>query len=192
MLQKVTHRPELAEESYIQLTEIKEKYYGDASESLMITLKNLGGVQTMQDKYIEAQESLERAVNVINNIVDQNKIKDEKIFKQHATEVIIILMSIQEKVCLKTGINYDKLSWYERTLAKINGTDKSPQIAQFLMLKAKTMQGLAADASLVLNTITRAVEMQEELEQDKPAKSVHLGRYLYFMGTVHLGMDNKD
>lgn len=45
---------------------------------------------------------------------------------------------------------------------------------------------------MILNTITRAVEMQEEIEQDKEVKSVHLGRYLYFMGTVHLGMDNKE
>lgn len=145
MLYKITGKPELSEEAYLQLVEIKEKYYGDASESLMITLKNLGGVQTMQDKYKEAQDSLEKGVTIINNIVDQGKVKDEKIFKQHATEIIVILMSIQDKVSFQTGLNYDKLTWYENTLVKITGSDKNTQHAQFLMLKAKTMQTLGAE-----------------------------------------------
>lgn len=44
LLQKVTQKYEEAEESYKNLVSIKEQYYGETSESLVISLKNLGAV----------------------------------------------------------------------------------------------------------------------------------------------------
>ena len=44
MLYKVTGKEDKSEEMYKTLVEIKRKYYGESSESLMVTLKNLGGV----------------------------------------------------------------------------------------------------------------------------------------------------
>ena len=56
------------------------------------------------------------------------------------------------------------------------------------MLKAKTMQITpGTDPELVLSTIQRAVNIQESVDKDKP--SVHLGRFLYFMGTVYMGLE---
>ena len=65
-----------SEEMYKTLVEIKRKYYGESSESLMVTLKNLGGVQIMMGKYEEAIASLEESIKVINRIIDGNKAKD--------------------------------------------------------------------------------------------------------------------
>jgi hypothetical protein len=61
---------------YKILVEIKRKYYGESSESLMVTLKNLGGVQIMMGKYEEAIANLEESIKVINRIIDGNKAKD--------------------------------------------------------------------------------------------------------------------
>ena len=76
MLYKVTGKEDKSEEMYKTLVEIKRKYYGEASESLMVTLKNLGGVQIMTGKYEEAITSLEESIKVINRIIDGNKAKD--------------------------------------------------------------------------------------------------------------------
>jgi hypothetical protein len=59
MLYKVTGKEEESEKMYKTLVQIKLKYYGEASESLMVTLKNLGGVQIMMGKPEEAFASLE-------------------------------------------------------------------------------------------------------------------------------------
>lgn len=62
MLYKVTGREDKSEEMYKTLVEIKRKYYGESSESLMVTLKNLGGVQIMRGKYAEAIGTLEESI----------------------------------------------------------------------------------------------------------------------------------
>jgi len=41
---------------------------------------------------------------------------------------------------------------------------------------------------LVLGNVQRAIDIHEEVEKDKPLKSVHLGRYLYFKGTILMGL----
>ena len=76
MLYKVTGKEDKSEEMYKTLVEIKRKYYGESSESLMVTLKNLGGVQIMRGKYEEAIGTLEESIKVINRIIDGNKAKD--------------------------------------------------------------------------------------------------------------------
>ena len=76
MLYKVTGKEEESEKMYKTLVQIKLKYYGEASESLMVTLKNLGGVQIMMGKPEEAIASLEKSLNVINKIIDDKKAKD--------------------------------------------------------------------------------------------------------------------
>jgi hypothetical protein len=63
----------------------------------MVTMKNLGGVQIMSNKYQEAIETLEADLDVINKIVDGNRAKDLQSFRQHATEVVVLLMTIQER-----------------------------------------------------------------------------------------------
>jgi tetratricopeptide (TPR) repeat protein len=91
LLQKVTGQSEKAEESYKRLVRIKENYYGETSESLVISLKNLGAVQVAQDKYEEAQQTLNRAVDILEKLVDGNKIKDKQSMKQHGSEVIFLI-----------------------------------------------------------------------------------------------------
>jgi tetratricopeptide (TPR) repeat protein len=76
MLYKVTGKEEESEKMYKTLVQIKLKYYGEASESLMVTLKNLGGVQIMMGKPEEAIASLEKSLYVINKIIDDKKAKD--------------------------------------------------------------------------------------------------------------------
>lgn len=41
---------------------------------------------------------------------------------------------------------------------------------------------------LTLANVQRAIDIHEEIEKDKPLKSVHLGRYLYFKGTILIGL----
>ena len=36
--------------------------------------------------------------------------------------------------------------------------------------------------------VQRAIDIHEEIEKDRPVKSVHLGRYLYFKGTILMGL----
>jgi hypothetical protein len=74
-------------------------------------------------------------------------------------------------------------------MVKIHGNDKNIYLAQFLIIKARKMQmteGINPELTLV--NVQRAVEIHEEIEKDKPLKSVHLGRYLYFKGTVLMGL----
>ena len=80
-LYKVTGKEEQSEQMYKTLVEIKRKYYGEASESLMVTLKNLGGVQIMMGKPDEAIATLEEAIQVIHRIIDGNKSKDINLFR---------------------------------------------------------------------------------------------------------------
>jgi len=94
MLYKVTGREEKSEEMYKILVDIKRKYYGESSESLMVTLKNLGGVQIMMGKSEEAIANLEDSIKVINRIIDGNKAKDQSAFRTHATEVTILIMTV--------------------------------------------------------------------------------------------------
>ena len=94
MLYKVTGREDKSEEMYKTLVEIKRKYYGESSESLMVTLKNLGGVQIMMGKSEEAIANLEESIKVINRVIDGNKAKDQSAFRTHATEVTILIMTV--------------------------------------------------------------------------------------------------
>ena len=41
---------------------------------------------------------------------------------------------------------------------------------------------------LTLANVQRAIDIHEELEKDRLTKSVHLGRYLYFKGTILMGL----
>ena len=41
---------------------------------------------------------------------------------------------------------------------------------------------------LPLANVQRAIDIHEEIEKDRPLKSVHLGRYLYFKGTILMGL----
>lgn len=127
-LYKVTGKEAESERMYSNLVKIKKKYYGEASESLMVTLKNLGGVQIMSGKYQEAIETLEEAIQVIHRIIDGNRAKDPQAFRTHATEIVILLMTIQER---QPGypIDFSRVNRYEDTLVKIHGNDKNIYIA---------------------------------------------------------------
>ena len=75
---------------------IKELYYGDASETLVIALKNLGAVQAIQKKNEESMATLDRAITVAKRILDANKVKDKALFKQHVSEIIFLLQTVNE------------------------------------------------------------------------------------------------
>lgn len=136
---------------------IKEIYYGEYSESLITALKNLGGIQYMNNKIDESIATLERAVNNVNKVISANKIKDKNYFKQNSTEVVILLMSVLERQ-FGQPVDHERLRKVEETLVKIQESDNNAVIAQFLMLKAKKMQITpGTDSNLVLETIQRAV-----------------------------------
>ena len=41
---------------------------------------------------------------------------------------------------------------------------------------------------LTLANVQRAIDIHEEIEKERPVKSVHLGRYLYFKVTILMGL----
>jgi len=81
LLQKVTKNTAAAEESYRNLVQITESYYGGSSENLMVSLKNLATVLAQQDKNEDAQRTLERALSVGKAALDANKIRGKAAFK---------------------------------------------------------------------------------------------------------------
>lgn len=57
------------------------------------------------------------------------------------------------------------------------------------MLKAKKMQMTqGTDPQLTMAAITKAVDIQKEIDSALKLPSVHLGRFLYFQGTVFMSM----
>jgi hypothetical protein len=79
------------------LVAIKELYYGEFSESLITALKNLGGVQYLNNHIEESVATLELAFSNIRRIQSANKIRDKNYFKSNSTEVILLLMSVLER-----------------------------------------------------------------------------------------------
>ena len=185
---KMLNRLEDAEQSYKLLVSIKDLYYGEYSESLITALKNLGAVQYVANKIDESIATLEKALEVVRRIQNANKIRDQNYFKGNSTEVIILLLSVMERQ-FGTPIDYNKLNQIEETLIKIQQTDKNQIIAQFHMLKAKKMQMTqGTDPELVLATITKAITIQRDIDDEMMTPSVQLGRFMYFQGTVYMSM----
>jgi hypothetical protein len=57
------------------------------------------------------------------------------------------------------------------------------------MLKAKKMQMTpGTDPELILASITKAIDIQRGVDSETNLPSVHLGRFLYFQGTVYMSM----
>jgi hypothetical protein len=57
------------------------------------------------------------------------------------------------------------------------------------MLKAKKMQMTpGTDPELILASITKAIDIQRGVDSENIGPSVHLGRFLYFQGTVYMSM----
>ena len=188
LLQKVTQQYLKAEESYKNLIKIKEQYYGEHSESLLITLKNLGSVQLQAEKPVEAAASLERGVKVANALIESGKAKDKNALKTHATETIFLLQSIYDKESPEGGkLDFSKLSMHEEVLKKVQGGEKTSQFAYFQFLKAKKLMMSGASAEETNLTIKKAIEIQEEIEATNQKKSPQLGRYYYFLGTTYKG-----
>lgn len=50
---------------------------------------------------------------------------------------------------------------------------------------------VGTEPELILATIQKAIDIQKEIDERVGQASVHQGRYLYFQGTVYLGMDRK-
>lgn len=189
LLQKVTQKTEDAIESYTNLAKIKELYYGEATESLVITLKNLGAVQTMANKNEEATATLERAITIVRKVIDQKKVKDQKVFNQHVTEIIFLLQSTFERAGPGQAIDLAKLNEHEALLKEIYGGERSAQFSYFLFLKAKKMMmSEQSNPELTIETIKRSISILEDIERDSTVKSSQLGRCYYFQGTLHQGL----
>lgn len=57
------------------------------------------------------------------------------------------------------------------------------------MLKAKKMQmTMGTEPELTLATINKAIDIQRQIDSSLNSPSVHLGRFLYFQGTVFMSM----
>lgn len=82
----------------------------------------------MRGQYEQAISTLEEAIAVINRIIDGNKMKDPTAFRTHATEVVILVMTVQERNP-NTPIDFDRISRWEDTLIRIHGNDKNIYIA---------------------------------------------------------------
>ena len=102
---------------------IKELYYGEVSESIVISLKNLGAVQSIANKNEEAMETLDRAIAIIEKLIEQDKIKDKSGFKTNTTEVVILSMAVDEK-CSKEVVDLSRYSKYDTILRNVYGSEE--------------------------------------------------------------------
>ena len=68
---------EKAVEMYGNLVTIKEAYYGIESESMIVSLKNLGQAQQINEQYDEANETLERGIRIARKVIESGKSKDQ-------------------------------------------------------------------------------------------------------------------
>lgn len=177
LLQKVTQQQPAAEESYKNLVKIKELYYGEFAETLVIALKNLGAVQLNMGKNEEANETLSKAVETGKKIVDAGKVKDKNVFKNHITEIVFLLMSDQSK---GTQFDEEKFTVYENLLRNLIGGEKDSKFAYFLFLKAKRMMMCSNTIpEETLAAIEKAISIQADLEKNSTKKSAQLGRFYY-------------
>ena len=105
--------------------EIKIHYYGELSESLVISLKNLAATQVSANKVEEGRGTLIRAIETAKNVIAADKVKDMKIFRQHITEVIFLLHSLGEKD-FTMQVSAEDTKEHEELLNKCSGGEKNP------------------------------------------------------------------
>ncbi len=72
---------------YGNLVKIKELYYGEESESIIPAIKSLASVQAVAKKYQEALENYDRAINIANKLLEQNKVKDRQALYKSILEI---------------------------------------------------------------------------------------------------------
>lgn len=132
--------------------------------------------------------TLDRAITVAKRILDANKVKDKALFKQHVSEIIFLLQTVNEQTT-SDSFDYEKVEIQEDILRKVQGGEKTAQFSYFLFLKAKRMMMSGVAPEETLEAINKALEIQEELEKASPKQSAQLGRYYYFQGTVYQGLE---
>lgn len=128
--------------------------------------------------------TLDRAITVAKRILDAKKVKDKALFKQHVSEIIFLLQTVNEQTA-SDSFDYEKVAIQEDILRKVQGGEKTAQFSYFLFLKAKRMMMSGVAPEETLEAINKALDIQEELEKASPKQSAQLGRYYYFQGTVY-------
>lgn len=167
---KITKQYDRSEEYYKKLVKIKEMYYGETSESLLIGLKNLTTAKLMQDKQEEAYEELDRALKIANKIYDSKKVKDMNIFKDIVQQCAFLRLQLSDM--LRKPFDESFYNFIEELLKKVMGGERTAQYSQFLFNKAKKM--MMSPNSVpeeTLATISKAIDIQDDLEKNTPKKS---------------------
>ena len=166
---KITKSYAESEEAYKSFVILKANYYGEESESLIFALKNLAVVQSLLKKVPEAIQNSERAVVIINKLLDSGKMTDKIEFKKLAMEVIFMLISVYEgsKKLNSDSFTQEKSDEYERTFKRLVDGENTPQFAYFQFLKARQMMlNLEPNQELSLQAVQKAIDIQSEIEKD--------------------------
>lgn len=112
-------------------------------------------------------------------IVAAKKVKDMNVFKDHVQTCVFLNLQLLDK--LQKPFDNDYYNRVEDLLLAVYGGEKTAQFAQFLFIKSKKM--MVSPNSIpehTLASVSRAIEIQEDLEKNSTQKSAQLGRYYYF------------
>lgn len=123
LLYKVTRNYEKSEECYQQLVDMKFTYYGELSETLMISLKNLGTVQLVAERGEQALGSLTRAVSICEKLLAAKKVKDMNIFKDHVQTCVFLSLQVLDQ--LMKPFDNDYYNRIEDLLRTVYGGEKT-------------------------------------------------------------------
>jgi hypothetical protein len=110
------------------------------------------------------------------------------VFKDHVQTSVFLSLQILDKI--QKPFDNEYYNRIEDLLRTIYGGEKTAQFGQFLFIKSKRMMvSPNAIPEHTLATVSRAIEIQDELEKNSDKKSAQLGRYCYFQATVLEGLD---
>ncbi|CDW78939.1 kinesin light chain-like protein [Stylonychia lemnae] len=189
LLFRVNKKFNEAEEMYLNQIKIKELYYGSNSEQLIIPLRNLGQTYIYQENDEQAKEVLQRAVNIGREAIKRDSKLKTKIGDQ-VMEIYSLFYSIFEEKKQYDQVRFistDLLDFTEEVFG-----EKSLQYSQAAFNRARViMMEEGGDMNESKRYILKAVEIEEHLQENKTAKSVVLGRYLYCAGTIFSGLNDS-
>lgn len=110
------------------------------------------------------------------------------VFKDHVQTCVFLSLQIIDK--LQKAFDNEYYNSIEDLLRTIYGGEKTAQFGQFLFIKSKRMMvSPNVIPEHTLASVSRAIEIQEDLEKNSEKKSAQLGRYCYFQATVLEGLD---
>jgi len=179
LLYKLKREMDKAEEMYGHLIKIKELYYGEESEALVSALKQMAVVQYLQSKFVEAHETLDRALAIGNQIKLKGSFKDKKTFGEN-----LILLNEQKASMLHgEGKDAEARSVVLQNIATAEELlgSKNKKIADLAVSLFKVQVGDdPKDNAELYAVMKKGVEIEEESKGDLQS----LSTIYYLTGTV--------